>query len=375
MLKSGISLTLMIGPVVPITVSKAIIDALQSVEVRNAAGEPGGFQLTFAFSSKSPLNTLLLLLGQVGPIIRTIIIVTVNGTPNVLMDGVIVNHQLSPNVETGQSTLIVTGSDLTAVMAAIDFTGIPYPAMPAEVRVALIIAKYAVFGMIPLVIPSMFMDVPIPVMRIPTHQGTDLEYINKLAEEVGYVFYIEPGPAPGTNVAYWGPEIKVGVPQPALNVNMDAHTNVESLNFSFNGASKTMPVVFIQNEMTRAPIPIPIPDISPLNPPLGLIPPIPARIKMMKDTAKLNPVQAVALGVAEASRSSDAVSGSGSLDVLRYGRILKARGLVGIRGVGDAFNGLYFVKKVTHKIKQGEYKQDFELTRNGLVSTVPKVPV
>jgi hypothetical protein len=375
MLKGNINLTLLMGPVVPIPVSKGIIDALTNIEIKSAAGEPSGFQLTFTLSSKSPLNTLLLLLGQVGPIIRTIIIVTVNGTPHVLMDGVIVHHQVTPNVQTGESVLTVTGSDLTAVMAAIDFTGIPYPAMPAEARVALIIAKYAIFGMIPMVIPSVFMDVPIPVMRIPIHQGTDLAYVQKLAEDVGYVFYIEPGPAPGTNIAYWGPEIKVGAPQPALNVNMDAYNNVESLNFSFNGASKVMPIVYIQNEETRAPIPIPIPDISPFNPPLGVIPAIPAQFKMMTNTANLNPIQAIALGLAEASRTSDAVTGTGTLDVLRYGRILKARGLVGVRGAGDAFNGLYFVKSVTHKIKRGEYKQDFTLTRNGLISTVPKVPV
>lgn len=364
----------MIGPVVPVPVSKGIIDALTNVQVRTAAGEPSGFQLTFAFSGKSPLNTLLLLLGQVGPFIRTIIVVTVNGTPHVLMDGVIGQHQVTPNVETGQSTLTVTGSDLTGIMGLVDFTGIPYPAMPAEARIALIIAKYAVFGMIPMVIPSVFMDVPIPVDRIPSHQGTDLEYINNLAREVGYVFYVEPGPVPGTNIAYWGPEIKVGVPQPALNVNMDAHNNVESLNFSFNGASKVMPIVYIQNQETRVPIPIPIPDISPFNPPLGLIPSIPTRFRMMRNTANLNPIQAIALGLAEASRTSDAVTGTGSLDVLRYGRVLKARGLVGVRGVGQAFNGLYFVKSVTHKIQRGEYKQDFTLTRNGLVSTVPKVP-
>lgn len=374
MLKGKISLSLMIGPVVPVPVSKAVIDALTHVEVRSAAGAPSGFQLTFALSGKSPLNTLLLLLGQVGPVIRTLIVVTLNGTPHVLMDGVIVNHQVTPDVETGRSILTVTGSDLTAVMAAVDFTGIPYPAMPAEARVALIVAKYALFGMIPLVIPSVFMDVPIPVNRIPTHQGTDLEYVNRLARNVGYVFYIEPGPAPGANIAYWGPEIKVGPPQPALNVNMDAHTNVESLNFSFDGASKTMPIVYIQNEETRAPIPIPIPDISPLNPPLGLIPPMPSQFRMMRNTANLSPVQAIALGLAEASRSSDAVTGTGSLDVLRYGRILKARGLAGVRGAGQAFDGLYFVRSVTHKIQRGDYKQDFTLTRNGLVSTVPSVP-
>ena len=118
--------------------------------------------------------------------------------------------------------------------------------MPPSARVALILAKYAVFGIVPLVIPSFSIDVPIPTNRIPTHRGTDLAYIESLAAEVGYVFYVEAGPVPGTSIAYWGPEIKVGVPQPALNVNMDAHTNVESLNFRFDGQSFTIPVVFIR---------------------------------------------------------------------------------------------------------------------------------
>jgi hypothetical protein len=39
-----------------------------------------------------------------------------------------------------------------------------------------------------------------------------------------------------------------------------------------------------------------------------------------------------------------------------------------------AFDGLYYVKSVTHNIKRGEYKQSFELGRNGLISTLPKVP-
>ena len=53
----------------------------------------------------------------------------------------------------------------------------------------------------------------------------------------------------------------------------------------------------------------------------------------------------------------------------------KARKLVGVRGAGTAFDGLYFVKSVTHTIKRGEYKQSFSLVRNGLVSITPRVPV
>jgi len=247
--------------------------------------------------------------------------------------------------------------------------------MPVEIRIALIIAKYAVFGMIPLVIPTLFTDVPIPVERIPAQQGTDLAYIRQLASEVGYVFYIDPGPVPGTNTAYWGPEIKVGVPQPALNVDMDAHTNVESLSFSFNTSNTTIPIVLIQNQLTKIPIPLPIPKLNPLQPPLGVISAPITNVTVLRDTARLSPMQAISRGVAAASSSADAVEGTGSLDVVRYGRILKARQLVGVRGVGTAYDGLYFVKTVTSTLKQGEFKQNFTLTRNGLVSITPRVPV
>jgi hypothetical protein len=176
------------------------------------------------------------------------------------------------------------------------------------------------------------------------------------------------------NTAYWGPEIKVGVPQPALNTNMDAHSNVESLTFSINHRDKAMPVVFIQNAQTRAPIPIPIPDVNPLQPPLGAVQPFPTRFDLMKETAKLSPAAALARGVARASGTSDTVEGSGSLDVVRYGRLLKARQLVGVLGAGLAFDGLYYVKSVTSTLRRGELKQRFALTRNGLISITPVVP-
>jgi hypothetical protein len=135
-----------------------------------------------------------------------------------------------------------------------------------------------------------------------------------------------------------------------------------------------LPIVFIQNEETKIPIPIPVPDINPLNPPLGLVPILPSKFPNLNNTANLNPVQALSRAASEASRTSDVVTGQGSLNVVRYGHILKARGLVGVRGVGEAFNGLYYVKSVTHNIKAGEYTQNFTLTRNGLISTLPKIP-
>lgn len=379
-LAGGIRMTLMMGPIVPLTAPRVVMDALTGVEVRTSDGAASGFQLTFQFSSRSELNTIFLIAAgntaSMGtPPLRVLLIVTLDGTAQPLFDGVMTHVEVQAGARGGAGTVTVTGEDLTHVMDMQDFSGLPFPAMPIEARVALLCAKYAVFGLIPLVVPILFPDAPIPIDKIPAQTGTDLAYIRRLAKEVGYVFYVEPGPVPGTNVAYFGPELKLGVPQPALDVDMDALTNVESLNFSFEPTKGVLPIVFIQNSLTRLPIPIPVPPFNPLQPPLGALPAPIAQVKILKDTAKLDPMQALRRGLAEAKTSKDAVSGHGSLDVLRYGRVLKARGLVGVRGAGVAYDGLYYVRAVTSTLKRGEFKQSFELTRNGLVSLTPRVPV
>jgi hypothetical protein len=372
---NGIHLTLMIGPAVPVPVSQDVLNALTSIEVTNSSEGPSVFQLHFTLNKQSILETLFLMAaGASIPLIRVVIAVTVNGLTQVLIDGVMTHHQLSPGGSSQSPSLTITGEDLTKVMDYIDFSGIPYPAMPPEARVVLVLAKYAMFGVIPLVIPSVLIDVPIPVQQIPRQQGKDLAYVRQLAEEVGYVFYIEPGPTPGTSVAYWGPEIKVGVPQPALNIDMDAQTNVESLSFTYNSESAQLQIVMIQDPNSKVVIPIPIPNVTPLNPPLGAIPPIPKDIYVIDETAKYSPVRAALIGMAKAAKSADVVSANGTLDVIRYGSVLKARRLVGVRGAGPAFDGLFYVRSVTHNIKRGEYKQSFTLGRNGLLSTLSSVP-
>jgi phage protein D len=78
----------------------------------------------------------------------------------------------------------------------------------------------------------------------------------------------------------------------------------------------------------------------------------------------------------EVNRSFDqVVTASGTLNALRYGRILQPRRLVDVRGAGEHYDGSYYVKSVTHKIdiSKGEYKQTFELTREGVGTTTPFV--
>jgi hypothetical protein len=357
---------------VPAPAPQPVVDALTSAQVTTTAGQASGFQLTFAISKKSLLNTTLLPAGYFDPKIRVILIVTTGGVPTVLMDGIITQQSVTSSNDPGQSTLTITGEDLSLLMDLED-KKMCYPGMPAEARVAVICLGYGIYGIVPLPIPTVLMDIPNPVERIPIQTGTDLNYIKALAEEAGYVFYIDPGPLPGMNIAYWGPEIRVGIPQPALNVNMDAETNVESLNLTYNGLAKKQLTITVTEPITKLSIDLPVPDIGLLRPPLAMRPALSLRKGPLPDSAKWSPVQAALLGLAETAEASDSVTGSGQLDVLRYGHILKARQLVGVRGAGLAYDGLYYVKSVTHNLKRGEYKQSFTLGRDGLISLTPAV--
>ncbi|HEV3407325.1 MAG TPA: hypothetical protein VG079_01445 [Gaiellaceae bacterium] len=372
----AVRLQLLIGPGVPVPAPREVLEAVQEIKVESGSGDTqSGFELTFSLSNRSPLHTLFLLTGGASiPILRVVVALMVRGTPHVVVDGVMTHHEVRSDAGP-TSTLTVKGKDLSALMDVVPVDGLPYPAMPPALRALAALGKYAAFGVVPLVVPSVLEDVPLPIDRIPRHQGTDYAYVSALAREVGYVFYLDPGPLPGTSKAYWGPEIRVGAPQRALDLALDGpHANVTNLSFRFDKERKEIPVVFIQEQASKAPIPIAIPDVTPLNPPLGAVPPLPPKITFLNDTANLSPLAAAMRGLAYAARHTDAVFGTGSLDVARYGGVLRSRQLVGVRGAGEAFDGLHYVTSVTSTLRRGEFTQSFSLARNGLLSTVPAVP-
>lgn len=372
----GLTLTLLMGPGVPLPAPRFVLDALESVRVTSESGDTqSGFELSFAIEKNSPLISLFMLSGgNAVPFFRILLIANINGRAEALIDGVATQTQIAPGTGGGPATLSVQGKDMTAAMDVLPFDGLPYPAMPPVARVLLILAKYAFLGVMPKTIPSLE-GPPIPTEQIPRHQGTDLAYVRNLAEEAGYIFRMEPGPTPGTSFAYWGPEIRLGTPQPALTIDSGHADNIDSLSFRFDKEGTEIPVVFIHNRLTGAPIPIPIPSEIPFLPPLGAVPPLPPKVTFLTDTAQLSPIQALVRGFGHAARHSKAVQGSGSLDVLRYGRLLRAGSPVGVRGAGLSFDGLHYVERVTSILSRQNFKQDFSLTRNGLLPTVGSVAV
>jgi hypothetical protein len=370
----ALRLTLLIGPGVPVPAPASVVDALESVQVTSGA-DRAGFQLVFNAGPRAPLLSTLLPAGYLDPIVtRVIIVATVRGLPHVLMDGVVTRQEISPAAEPGKSAVTVTGEDLTVLMDLVEMPFMRYPAMPEIAQLYAILAKYAAFGIAPVVLPPVIPNVRLPTDGMDTHTGTDLEYIRQHASRCGYVFYLEPGPLPATSIAYFGPDVRIPVPQPALSVNMDAHTNVDSLSFALDGTAKKIVVLTVFDPVTgKVPVPIPVPNVSILRPPLGARPTPPAKVEFADGMAHLSAAEAAKRALGIVFSASDAITGSGSLDVVRYGQPLRSRMLVGVRGAGLAYDGMYYVNSVTHNLKRGEYKQSFSISRDGLISPTPVV--
>lgn len=379
MFAKGIYLSLKLGSRGQEPAPQSMLEALQAIEVTHDDEERSGFQVVLQAGrsgAASRTDDPFLADQRLKPGERIIIGVVFNGSPYILMDGLISHQQFSPSFTPGESTFTLTGEDVSLAM---DRNEKPeqHPAQDEKVIIEQLLQKYSQYGL-KLTIEKPPLKAPAQQERIPVKLGTDLEYIQDLARQHGYVFYITPGPNAGQNSVYWGPPQPLNrqEPQKALTVNMGAYTNVESLDFQHNALAPTQVLGRFQDrdsnrleslnlaQSTRPPLA----KASPFYPTL-------ARRSYSRESGHSRQ-RATILAQAQVNRSIDqAVRVSGELDTVRYGGLLEVRKLIGLRGVGFHYDGIYYVKQVSHSLRPGEYKQKFTLTREGLESTVEQLPI
>jgi hypothetical protein len=403
-------MSLWMGPGIAAPAPPDLAEALKSVSVTNNDTGRSGFTLTFEVGRASPLDMVdyaLLLNPLLRPFTRVVLVVTFGVLPQVLADGVITNVQLQPSNDPGASTLTVMGEDVSVMMDLHEVPA-PWPALSADNVVRLILLKYAQYGIAPVVMPAIFPNPPSPTEQMPLQNMTDLSYINFLAARQGYVFYVEPGLAPNTNFAYWGPPhvpppYRAGPPQKAITYNSGPDTNASSVSFTYNALAPTLVAGVIQDSTLNVSLPVvtsplglriplasqPAIVVNQPNVRLSMLPTTPQQARAAtskgggdqaeefpeaRTTAGLELVEALMRAQATTDASTDnVVTASGELDALQYGDILRARGIVGLRGVGYSYGGNYYVKSVSHDISRGQYKQKFTLTREGVGSLTPVV--
>lgn len=366
----GIRLMMLLGPSVPLPAPYAIAAAFSRLEVTNDSGETGdGFQLTLLAGRDSLMDYGLVKHPLLQPMTRVILAAVFGVVPEVLVDGVITHAQFNPGNGPGQGTVTVTGRDLTALMD-LEEKNDTHPNQADFLIVSKIIGQYARYGIVPM--PQPTFDFPIMLERTPSQEDTDLAYLRALARQNGFVFYLEPITI-GATRAYFGPPPRLGVPQSVLSVNLGASTNVRSIHFG----ADALAAVSASGELLepRTGMTIPIPALPSLKvPPLAAAPSTPQRRRLQRDAAQHSPGKAATSLVAAGMNAPDSDSAQGELDSARYGHVLRARQLVGLRGAGWTHDGLWSVRRVTHALSRQGYSQQFELRREGKGSLLPALP-
>ncbi|MBX3641412.1 MAG: hypothetical protein KF888_13125 [Nitrosomonas sp.] len=369
---SGVHLTVLLGKL-PKPAPARLSEALKDVEVTHRDDGPSGFQLRYQVG-RSGLADLrdygLLADPLLRPFNRVIITVHFAVAPQVLMDGIITNVQLAPGEQPGGDMLTVTGEDIS-VMMDFEQQNRSFPAMPDYAAVTQIIGNYAQYGLalpkLPANQEALSSDTPSEQIKQQPLNMTDRAYLNYLAERYGFVFYLTPGPAPGMSQVHWGPPERAGAPQCALSVKMGPFTNVDSISFQFNALSAQR-MRYIERGESNI--------ISSFSQDRSI--PLAQNVAEAKRSTTLTGYSARSAAQAQGAvdKSFDnVVTATGELNTLRYNGILNPRGLVGLRGVGVTYDGLYYVKSVSHRISKGHYGQNFTLIREGTGTTLPLIPV
>jgi phage protein D len=368
----GIRLQVLAGATLPLPAPVDLVEALTAVEVQAGLEDHDTFRLTFTVGKGSSLEYGLLASGLLEPPNRLVLVTLFGAVPEVLIDGVITHQQLAPSNRPGDSALVVSGDDVTVGLTLRERSdGYPQEADSTIVGRILDRPEYARYGLSKDVTTTSSQ----PTTNEPhrTQQGTDLELVRELADRNGFVFYVEPT-RPGSSVAYWGPENRRNAVQPPLSMNMgDATTVDRPMAFRYDALGPESPEVTVIDPVTGAAIPIPPPSL--FGGPLASRRTVPLRTTELRDTASLSTAEAALRALAALTDSANAVTATGDLDAVRYGRLLRARRRVGVRGVGPSFDGEYLVQQVTSSIRRGAFTQSFALARDGLGSVTPRLPL
>lgn len=375
-LEGALRLSVLAGRTLPVPLPLDLVERLRSATVTETDDERSVFSLVLdggrerapqsfegPFAGSSPLSSFS----------RVVLVLSFGAIPQVLFDGIVTETRLDPSGDA--TTLTVTGEDV-GVLLDREERDVEHPALDDYPVVLKILAPYAAKGLLPGAVPPPTMNPPLPIDRIPTQHGTDLEHLTALAHRHGYVTYVIPGPAPGVSTVYWGPPVRAGVPQGALAVAMGPDSNVTEVNFRTEATTPATVSGSVRDRTTGSATPVMAPAST--RPPLGAVPFAAANAGDVRRRrlrgATSDSVAAQARAQADVDRSNDAVVAEGKADGGRYGGVLRPRGLVGMRGAGLSHDGVWYVRKVVHTLAPGRYEVAFTLARDGHGAVTPVLP-
>ena len=352
----GIRILLWLGDPIPLPQPPDLIQSLLSADVTQT-DDGDGFQLVFALSQDGLLGFPQLVDPATAIFSQVVIAVVAGANFQVLINGVITHHQIDPHPEPGRSTLTLSGRDVSVMMDLEDRSA-SYPNMPDFVIVAQILARYPLLGLIPVVTPTTrhpdFLRGSAAGRDRPAVHPPDGEAKRICVSHHPHVARGEPGRVRA--------ELRASLPQSTLAINTITSDNVTSLIFErrsrAGGGHRFERVHRADQQDGDSHSGAAVLRLPPL-----VVSPTPSKRKdQLRESANETPSRAFLSSIAKVTGAPERVTGTGEVDTSRYGSIMKARGLIGVRGV-SAYDGFYYLRQVTHHLEVGKHTQSFVMTR------------
>jgi hypothetical protein len=384
----GVTYTVLMGSP-PIPLPFPLVAALQKIEVEASTELASVFRLRFGISQTAWGDWDLLMPQYEELFFRPMTPVQIRvkvgiDIPKAIVNGYVTSQRVLYDDEGGASAMEITGMDATMLMN-LQENAISWP-MPDDGAIAA--AIFAQYGIIPMVSPSMPFNLDPTDMTV--QRGTDIRFLRRLAQRNGFECFVQPQPQTGLDIGYFGPPTNIpGLQEAVLNVKMGSQTNVTEFKIRYDMMKPTMAVAAGLDVMTRTPaLAISVaPSVTP--PPTGGLYPWGAPMGLQDATLRalggahrppmVLPAQTGQMALPGLAIVNQAIANRSSWAVVAEGMVgpdagvLLAGGIVNVRGAGIAFNGAYYVTRVTHTFECGAYSQKFEARRNAIDMTGTEV--
>ena len=345
---------------------KPFLSALKDIEVECSLEEASAFRLRFELSQTVTGDWDVLELDIFRPLLPVSIRVGLGRfVPETLINGYVREARLSNRSQPGGSTLEVVGFDATATLMNHAETPMSHPNQPDSVIAAKIFG--GTYGMIPMAFPAT--PAARTTLDVTTAQRiSDIRFLKELAERNGYECYVQPDPLTGLDVGHFHPP-QVAMPtQGVLSTNFGMATNLESFDVNYDMLEPTSVLGMALDPDTRAPVPATA--MAALERPMGREPALlrilPSPLLRPARAHVANPAEQLAHSQSLVDRSSRCLRGTGEVDGIKYGKVLRPGLPVAVRGAGREHSGNYYVTRVTHSVSTDHYTQSFDVWRNAV---------
>jgi phage protein D len=364
------------GASTPQAVSADFIDALDTVIVRQADDGSSTFQLLLD-AERSPNASAdfpLLSDATVAPGNRVKLAVELFGKTQGLIDGVVAHQELNYDARSHAFGYSVIGEDVSLYMR-LEAKAAEWPARSSAQIAREIIANYSQYFTPTVVAPSNDFT-PTVDQWVRQQNSTDLSFLRALGRPFGYVFATRAGAtidAPA--VAYWGPPPRSASPLPALTIDMGTDSNVLSIDFAYDAAAAVayaggtrVDAETFAAQTIKASTDFALKKFASSGS-------MSSALKRTRRFVEPNLAGTLASAYADALAqvsSRAAIRVRAVVDSLDYGTIVTPASVIAVRGAGKTHDGLYYVERVEHTLRRGEYRQEIVMTREGLGSTITR---